>query len=67
MDKKTDEVVARQEITEELVNLVNECFDKYYGLCRRANRPAPNIDANIDRRYLKYDGLVNENKKIFRR
>lgn len=57
---------VRQEIRKELINLVNEVFDDYYGFTRKRNRNVPNADLNIDRQLLRYVGIVDETKRIYR-
>lgn len=58
---------VRQTITKELINLVNEVFDNYYGFTRKRNRNVPNFeDENLDRQILRYVGIVDENKNIYR-
>lgn len=59
--------IARQLITEELVKLVNDIFDTKYGFTRKANNPIPNIDLNVDRRYMRYEAKIDENNIIYRR
>ena len=59
--------IARQLITEELVKLVNDIFDIKYGFTRKANNPIPNIDLNVDRRYMRYEAKIDENNIIYRR
>ena len=59
--------VSKQIILQELKNLVNEVFDKHYGMYRRACIPTPNSDRNVDRLYMRYNALIDENKVIYRR
>lgn len=59
--------IAKQVITEELKKLVNDIFDIKYGFTRKANNPAPNIDLNVDKRYMRYEGKIDENNIIYRR
>ena len=59
--------IARQVITEELTKLVNDIFDIKYGFNRKANNPKPNIDLNVDRRYMRYEAKIDENNIIYRR
>lgn len=58
---------VKEIITEELKNIVNEIFDIKYGFTRKANNPVPNIDLNVDRRYMRYEAKIDENNKIYRR
>ncbi len=58
---------AKQEITKELVKLVNDVFDEHFGFMRRTNKNIPNIDLNVDRQYLRYDGKLDFNNIIYRR
>jgi len=57
---------VRQEIRKELIKLVNDVFDDYYGFTRKRNRNAPNADENVDRQILRYVAIVDENKTIYR-
>lgn len=62
-----EENTAKQEITKELIRLVNDVFDEHYGFNRRTNSNIPNIDLNVDRQYMRYEGKLDENKIIYRR
>ena len=64
MDKSD---IAKQDITDELVKLVNDVFDEHYGFTRRANNPIPNIDLDVDRRNMRFEAKIDENKRIYRR
>jgi len=64
---KDKELKAKQEITKELSKLVNDIFDEHYGFSRKSNIPIPNIDLDVDRRYMKYQAKIDENKRIYRR
>ena len=59
--------LAKQEITKELVKLVNDVFDEHYGFTRKSNNPVPNIDLDVDRRHMVYMAKIDENKRIYRR
>ncbi len=60
--------VSKMEITKELINLVNDVFEDYFGFTRVSKRPMPNIDLDVDRFYLRYEGIYDTNtNKIFRR
>lgn len=61
------EETAKQEITKELIKLVNNIFDEHYGFTRKMNRNIPNIDLNVDRQKMRYEGKIDENNKIYRR
>ena len=61
------EGTAKQEITKELIKLVNDVFDEHYGFNRRTNKNIPNIDLNVDRQNMRYEGKLDENNKIYRR
>ena len=54
-------------IVDELKRLVNNVFDEHYGMNRRANTKAPNADLTVEKRYLRYEAKIDENKKIYRR
>lgn len=54
-------------IVDELRKLVNNVFDEHYGMNRRANTKAPNADLSVEKRYLRYEAKIDENKKIYRR
>lgn len=57
----------RQVVIKELKNLVNDVFDVHYGMNRRACNPKPNADRSIDRLYMRYNAIIDENKIIYRR
>lgn len=59
--------IPKQVIIQELKGLVNEVFDDHYGMYRRACIPTPNADRNVDRLYMRYDAIIDEGKKIYRR
>lgn len=61
------EEVAKEEITQELIKLVNDVFDEHYGFNRKTNSNIPNIDLNVDRQHMRYDGKLDENNIIYRR
>lgn len=68
MDKEIDgEIISKNIISKELTCLVNDIFDKHYGLTRRRAENAPNLDLNVNRKYMRYTGIIDENKKIYRR
>ncbi len=58
---------AKQIIAEELSRLINDVFDEHYGMNRRENRERPNIDTDVYRWGMRYDGKIDENKIIYRR
>ena len=58
---------AKEEITEELKNLVNDVFDVHYGLRRTFNQEIPNVDLNVFRWGMRFEGKIDENKIIYRR
>lgn len=58
---------SRKLIIDELKELVNDVFDVHFGMSRRISRDLPNEDMNIDRHFLRYAAIVDENKRIFRR
>lgn len=59
--------IPKQIIIQELKTLVNEVFDDHYGMCRRACIPTPNADRNVDKLYMRYNALIDEDKVIYRR
>lgn len=58
---------AKEEIKDELVDLVNDVFDEHYGFNRKINRSIPNIDLDVERQHLRYEGKLDENYIIYRR
>lgn len=65
--KQDGKVIPKEIIRKELTNLINDVLDVHYGFNRKQNLNLPNIDENVDRQYLSYEAIVDENKKIFRR
>lgn len=61
------EKVSKQAIVRELSKLVNDVFDEHYGMNRRMNRQIPNIDNDVCRWNMRFDGKIDENKRIYRR
>ena len=59
--------VAKQEIANEVIKLVNDVFDVHYGLRRTFNRQIPNVDTDVYRHDMRYEGKIDENKIIYRR
>ena len=59
--------VAKQEIANELIKLVNDVFDVHYGLRRTFNQQIPNVDTDVYRHNVRFEGKVDENKIIYRR
>lgn len=57
----------KEVIIQELKTLVNEIFDNHYGMFRRACIPTPNADRNVNKLYMRYNALIDENKVIYRR
>ena len=57
----------KQIIIQELKKLVNDVFDSHYGMYRRACIPYPNADRDVDRLYMRYNAVIDENKVIYRR
>lgn len=57
---------VKQEIRKELVKLVNDVFDEHFGFTRKQDRNIPNADLNLDRQYMKYVAIIDENKRIYR-
>ena len=61
------ENAPKQVIIQELKKLVNDVFDVHYGMNRRACIPAPNADRDVDKLYMRYNAIIDENKTIYRR
>ena len=59
--------IAKEEIAEELKNLVNNVFDTHYGLRRTFNKEIPNVDLNVFRWGMRFEAKIDENKIIYRR
>ena len=59
--------VAKQEIANELVNLVNDVFDVHYGLRRTFNQQIPNADSDVYSHDMRFEAKIDENKIIYRR
>jgi len=59
--------IAKQTIANELVKLVNDVFDEHYGMNRKSSRKAPNADTDVYRWYMRFEGKIDENKRIYRR
>lgn len=59
--------IAKQVIIQELKKLVNDVFDAHYGMDRRVCKPSPNADRDVDRLYMRYNAIIDENKVIYRR
>lgn len=57
----------RQVIIQELKKLVNDVFDNHFGMYRRACIPTPNADRNVNKLYMRYNALIDEEKVIYRR
>lgn len=68
MDRvENGKAISKREVTKELINLVNDVFEDYFGFTRVSKKPMPNIDLDVDRFYLRYEGIYDTNtKKIFR-
>lgn len=60
-------IIAKEIIKKELIKLVNDVFDDYYGFARTENQPIPNADLKVDRQYMIYKAFIKENGKIYRR
>lgn len=54
-------IIAKEIITKELIKLVNDVLDNYFGFNRRESLNLPNIDENVDRQHLRYEAIVSEN------
>lgn len=57
----------KQLIAKELEKLINDVFDEHYGMDRKMNRQAPNVDDNVYRWNMRYEAKIDESKKIYRR
>ena len=66
MNNKKD-IIAKEKITKELTKLVNDVLDEQLGFNRRECLNIANIDENVDRQHLRYEAIIDENNKIFRR
>lgn len=62
-----DGIITKQEIADELVKLVNNVFDEHYGMKRKRNKEAPNIDQDVFRWHMRFEAKIDENKIIYRR
>lgn len=60
-------IIAKEIVTKELINLVNDVFDVHFGFNRKENLNIPNIDKNIDRQHLRYEAIVDSKNIIYRR
>lgn len=59
---------ARQVIINELKQIINEIFEKQYGFRRTASIPKQNIDLDVARFYMRFEGVYDTaNNKIYRR
>ena len=61
------ENIAKQVITKELVKLTNDVFDEHYGMNRKFNKEAPNVDTDVFRWNMRFEARIDESKKIYRR
>lgn len=59
--------IAKQTIANELMKLVNNVFDEHYGMNRKTNQEAPNVDTDIYRWNMRFEGKIDEDKRIYRR
>lgn len=59
--------IAKQSIANELMKLINDVFDEHYGMNRKANEEAPNVDTDVYRWYMRFEGKLDESKRIYRR
>lgn len=59
--------VNKEVIVSELAEIVDKVMQDEIGFKRIDNKPLPNIDETIDRRYLEYSGVYDsEQNKIYR-
>lgn len=61
------ELISKEKIARELMKLVNDVFDEHYGMLRASNQELPNIDTDVYRWYMRYEGKIDENNIIYRR
>ena len=61
------DLISKEKITRELVKLVNDVFDEHYGLLRASNQEVPNIDTDVYRWAMRYEGKIDESNIIYRR
>ena len=61
------ESIAKQTIASELMKLLNDVFDEHYGMNRKINKEAPNVDADVYRWHMEFEAKIDENKIIYRR
>ena len=59
--------IAKQSIANELMNLINDVFDEHYGMDRKMNTEAPNIDNDVYRWQMRFEAKLDERKIIYRR
>ncbi|MGN1301590.1 MAG: hypothetical protein ACI4U9_03600 [Clostridia bacterium] len=59
--------ISKQIIIQELKKLINEVFDNYFGMYRRACITIPNVDRNVEKLYMRFNAIIDENKVIYRR
>ena len=52
--------IAKEEVAEELKGLVNDVFDTHYGLRRTLNKEIPNVDLNVFRWGMRFEGKIDE-------
>ena len=64
INQKTE---PRQVIVEELRELLIDVFFDHYGMDISLSIPEPNADENVARWSLVFKGLIDENKRIYRR
>lgn len=68
MDKVVDGTrTARQVIINELKEIINEIFETQYGFSRKSSSPRQNIDLDVARFYMRFEGVYDTaNNKIYR-
>ena len=59
--------IAKEIITEEIVDLLNNVYDEHYGMNRTFNEEVPNVDADVYRWQMRFEAKIDENKIIYRR
>lgn len=61
------ENAVKQEITKELKYILFNIFFCHYGMDIKANQQLPNGDNDVHRWQLKFQAIIDENNKIYRR
>ena len=59
--------IAKEVIANELMKSTNDVFDEHYGMDRKTNQEAPNVDTDVYRWNMRFEAKIDENKRIYRR